>query len=73
VALQIVIIFAGTQGYVDKFPVSSLKRYEKDLYAFLKDKHKDVMEDIHKRKTLDDDLKKKLDKVLNDFNKTFEA
>ncbi len=70
---QIVIIYAGGQGFLDKFPVDALKKYEKDLYAFLDEKHKDVFEDIAKKKTLDDDLKKKLDKALGSFNERFEA
>ncbi len=73
VELQVLIIFAGTQGYCDKFPVGKLKRYEKDLFAFVKENHPDLLEDIKTKKSLDDDLKKKLDKVLTAFNETFEV
>jgi F-type H+-transporting ATPase subunit alpha len=72
VALQIIIIYAGTQGFCDKFPVDSLKRYEKDLFAYMKERHAGVIDQIGKKKTLDDDLKEKLEKALGDFNKRFE-
>jgi F-type H+-transporting ATPase subunit alpha len=72
VELQIIIIYAGTQGFVDKVPVSSLKRYEKDLYAFMKEKHQDVIDSIKDKQALDDDLREKLEDALNDFNKRFE-
>jgi F-type H+-transporting ATPase subunit alpha len=72
VELQIIIIYAGTQGFLDKFPVSSLKRYEKDLYAYLKEKHQGVLDKIKETNNLDDDLTKKLEGALNDFNKRFE-
>ncbi len=72
VELQIIIIYAGTQGFLDRFPVSSLKRYEKDLYAYLKEKHQGVIDKLKETKNLDDDLTKKLEGALNDFNKRFE-
>jgi F-type H+-transporting ATPase subunit alpha len=73
VELQVLIIFAGTQGYTDKLPVESLKSYEKDLFAFVKDEHADLLETIREKKTLDEELKKKLDKVITEFNESFEA
>jgi F-type H+-transporting ATPase subunit alpha len=70
---QVLIIFAGTQGYCDKFPVSSLKRYEKDLFAYFDDKHSDILKEIKEKQNLTDELKGKLDKAIKAFNETFEA
>ncbi|MBW2262153.1 MAG: F0F1 ATP synthase subunit alpha [Deltaproteobacteria bacterium] len=72
VELQIIIIYAGTQGFLDKIPISSLKRYEKDLYAYMKEKHQGVIDKIKETSDLDEDLKKKLEDALDDFNKRFE-
>jgi F-type H+-transporting ATPase subunit alpha len=68
---QIVIIYAGTQGYLDKFPVASLARYESELYDFVDAHDKALYEDIRTRQVLDDDIKKRLNKVIEDFNKKF--
>ncbi|MCU0693049.1 MAG: F0F1 ATP synthase subunit alpha [Polyangiaceae bacterium] len=71
VAKQIVIIYAGTQGFLDKFPVSSLGRYESEMYDYIDAADKSLWDDIDKRQVLDDDIKKRLKKLLEDFNKKF--
>src|SRR3954470_9069483 len=47
---QVVIIYAGTQGYVDKFPVDSLQRYEQELYAQVEATDKTLLADIAKKR-----------------------
>jgi len=68
---QVVIIYAGTQGYVDKLPVESLRQYEEELYRFIDEKHPDLFEDIRTKKEVNDEIKKKLEKVLKAFGKQF--
>jgi len=70
---QVVIIFAGTQGYVDKLPVESLRSYEEELYRFIDEKHADLWEDIRSKKEITDEIKKKLVDVLKAFGKQFVA
>ena len=69
---QIVIIFAGTNGLLDKFPVDSLQRYEKELLSHVEAADNTLMGDIAKKKQLDDDLKKRLKTVIEAFNEKFE-
>ncbi|MEO7033606.1 MAG: F0F1 ATP synthase subunit alpha [Polyangiaceae bacterium] len=68
---QVVIIFAGTQGYVDKLPVDSLRSYEEELYRYIDEKHADLFEDIRTKKEINDEIKKKLVEVLQAFGKQF--
>ncbi|MBI5534394.1 MAG: F0F1 ATP synthase subunit alpha [Deltaproteobacteria bacterium] len=68
---QIAIIFAGTQGFLDPFPVSSLSRYEKEMYDYIDAQDKGIWEDIRTRKALDDDLRGRLKKLLTEFGKKF--
>jgi len=68
---QVVIIFAGTQGYVDKLPVESLRNYEEELYRYIDEKHADLFEDIRTKKEITDEIKKKLVEVLKAFGKQF--
>jgi F-type H+-transporting ATPase subunit alpha len=68
---QIVIVFAGTKGYVDSLPLGSLKRYEQELMSFLKANHADVLTGIRTKKALDDELTKKLNSALSEFGKKF--
>jgi len=70
---QVVTIFAGTQGFVDKLPVSSLKAFEHDLHAHLDAKHSDILDSIRTKKELDTDTQKKLSDVITAFAKDFAA
>ena len=36
---QVVIIYAGTKGYLDELPVERSRRYEQELYAYIEAKH----------------------------------
>jgi F-type H+-transporting ATPase subunit alpha len=70
---QVLIVFAGTNGYTDKLPVESLKEYERELYAYVDKNHADIWEDIKKTKDIGDETKKKVEKALGDFGKHFVA
>jgi F-type H+-transporting ATPase subunit alpha len=66
-------VYAGTNGFLDKFPVDSLGRYEQELYAFLEASHADIFKEIVEKKVLGDDLKKRLNAAIEAFNAKFEA
>ncbi|UQA62175.1 F0F1 ATP synthase subunit alpha [Polyangium aurulentum] len=68
---QVLIIYAATNGYVDDLPVESLGQFERELYAYVEGKHPTVLPDIAEKKVLDDDLKKRLNKAIESFKKTF--
>jgi F-type H+-transporting ATPase subunit alpha len=70
---QTLIIFAGTNGFVDHLPVSALKKYEQDLYAFVESKHPDLFPEILKKRELTDDLRTKLNNILEEFKAVFKA
>ncbi len=70
---QVVIIYAGTNGFVDKLPVDSLKEFEQELYRHIDEKHPDLWSDIREKREITDEIKKKLDKVLKKFVKGFVA
>jgi F-type H+-transporting ATPase subunit alpha len=70
---QVVIIYAGTNGFVDELPVAALKKYEQELFSFIDSKHPDVFADILKKRELDGDLRGKLAKVLGEFKAVFKA
>jgi F-type H+-transporting ATPase subunit alpha len=70
---QVLIVFAGTQGFTDKLPVESLKNYEQELYRFVDEKHPELWTEIKDKRELTDDLRKLIEKVLKAFNKKFVA
>jgi F-type H+-transporting ATPase subunit alpha len=70
---QVAIVYAATNGYLDGVAVERLRQYEEDLYRFLDTRHPDVLAAIAEKKSLDDDLKKSLNGVLEEFGRQFAA
>lgn len=69
---QIIIIFAGTNGYVDDIPASSVRRFEKELIKFVDAKYEDIKKEIKEKKILDDDLKARLRAMIEEFKNSFQ-
>ncbi|MDX2053127.1 MAG: F0F1 ATP synthase subunit alpha [Polyangiaceae bacterium] len=70
---QVVIIYAGTQGFVDKVPVEALRAYEAELYLYLEEKHSSVLPSIADKREITDSIKKDLDAALKAFTENFVA
>ena len=70
---QVVIIYAGTKGYVDDLPLGALKTYEKELFSFIDSKHPEVFETIRTKKVVKGDDAEKLNAVLKEFTDSFVA
>ncbi len=70
---QIVIIFAGTNGYVDDLPASQCGAFERALYDFLDTSQAGLLQSIREKKTLDDALRSELHKALKEFKQRFTA
>ncbi|MBI2987554.1 MAG: F0F1 ATP synthase subunit alpha [Deltaproteobacteria bacterium] len=68
---QILIIYAATNGFVDHLPVSALKKYEQELYAFVESRHPDLLPEIVRKRELNEELRAKMKKVLEEFNANF--
>ncbi|ECC1016135.1 F0F1 ATP synthase subunit alpha [Campylobacter jejuni] len=64
---QVVLIFAGTKGFLDDIAVSRIKEFEDGIYPFIEAKHPDIFEQIRFKKALDSDLEEKLAKAINEF------
>jgi F-type H+/Na+-transporting ATPase subunit alpha len=68
---EVLIIFAANEGYFDKLEVSQVKQFERELYAFVEARHKDLLDEIRTRREITDDLRKRLLDTLNSFAQTF--
>ncbi|MCB9667163.1 MAG: F0F1 ATP synthase subunit alpha [Myxococcales bacterium] len=70
---QVLIIFAATNGFIDDYPVSVLRRYERELVSFVKAKHPQVLDAIREQKTLTDEVKASLSTAIKGFAGLFEV
>ncbi|EAH7799176.1 F0F1 ATP synthase subunit alpha [Campylobacter coli] len=64
---QVVLIFAGTKGYLDDVAVSKIREFEDGIYPFIEAKYPDLFEQIRSKKALDTELEEKLAKAINEF------
>jgi F-type H+-transporting ATPase subunit alpha len=70
---QVVVLFAGTQGYLDDIPVESVKKFEEEYLRYIKDQKADVLKELGEKKTIDDDLKTKISQAIENFKQGFQA
>jgi F-type H+-transporting ATPase subunit alpha len=70
---QILVIFAGTNGYLEMYPENVLQRYEEELYTFAENQHPGIFKEIKEKKVLDADLEKKVKGILDEFKSQFKA
>jgi F-type H+-transporting ATPase subunit alpha len=68
---QVLIIFAGTQGYLDDLPVESCRKFEEELYRFVENSKPDVLSRIREKKALDEDLRAGMHAALKEFKARF--
>jgi len=49
---QVTIIYAGSNGFLDKLPVNTLADYEKELYSYIESNDPSIFEDLREKKSL---------------------
>jgi len=70
---QIIVIFAGTQGFLDDLPLEAIKPFEEGLLRYVRSEKPEIKKEIMEKKALDDDLKAKMTEAITAFKKTFAA
>jgi F-type H+-transporting ATPase subunit alpha len=70
---EVLILFAGVRGFVDKYPVEALKRYEAEALNFVKGKYPELLKEIDEKQEIDGDLDEKLNSALTEFDGVFAA
>ncbi|WP_336278571.1 F0F1 ATP synthase subunit alpha [Bartonella sp. CB175] len=68
---QVVVIFAGVNGYLDALAISDVGRFEQGLLTLLRSDHQDILQEIAGQKQLTDVIKEKLIAILNTYAKKF--
>src|SRR5258706_14709975 len=68
---QVLIIFAGANGYLDDLPVDQVRPFEAELYRFVENAHPDLLPAIKTKKNLDDELKGQVNAAIKEFKSRF--
>jgi F-type H+-transporting ATPase subunit alpha len=70
---EIVVLFAGTRGFIDKYDVEKVRSYEQQLLSFTESKYPEIMKEIEEKKVISPELEKKLKDMLAEFDSVFVA
>ena len=70
---QVMVIFSGTNGYLDDLPVELCRKFEEELYRYLDNSNPAVLTDIREKKIIDDDLRSRMHAALKEFKTRFVA
>jgi F-type H+-transporting ATPase subunit alpha len=73
VVRQVMIIFAGTQGYVDDLQVAEIHGFERQLYQFMEATRGSLVQRIAAERVLNDDLRAQLHAALQEFKEKYAA
>ncbi len=73
VANQVLIVYAGTKGYLDEVAETDCRAYETELYQFVEGREPSLFADMTEKKQLDDNLKGRVEAVLKEFTEQFLA
>jgi F-type H+-transporting ATPase subunit alpha len=68
---QVVVIYAGVNGYLDPLPVNRVRAFEEGLLTLVRTKHTDILDDIRKSGDLSDATAAKLKSTVDSYAKTF--
>ncbi|MBI5281843.1 MAG: F0F1 ATP synthase subunit alpha [Candidatus Solibacter usitatus] len=68
---QILILYAGGNGWLDDLAVEQCLPFEAELYRFVDNGHPDLLNDIREEAALDDALKARIDAVLKELKQRF--
>lgn len=70
---QVVIIFAGTEGYLDDLSIKQVREFEHEFLEFIETQHAGILEQIREEKILSDELKDDLGGAVEHFLETFKV
>ena len=70
-AKQVMILYAGTNGYLDDLPIGSVLKFESEFYAYMDKTSPAIEKEIETKGVLDDAIKTKLNQAIADFKTGF--
>jgi len=70
---QIVVIFAGVRGFLDKMEPSKITKFEQGFLPFVKANHQDILDDIRTKSQITKETEEKLGGIVRKFVESFEA
>jgi len=68
---QVIILYAGTNGYLDKYPIDVIAKYEAGLYPFIEERYPQIFSEIAEKKEISEELNKTITEALTAYDEEF--
>jgi F-type H+-transporting ATPase subunit alpha len=68
---QILILYAGTRGFLDKYPAGVVGKFEAGLYSFIEDRYPQIYTELEEKQEITDDIDKLMDEALKAYDEEF--
>jgi len=68
---QVIILFAGTKGFLDPLPVDALAKYEAGLHTFIEERYPQIFKGLAEKKEITEDLSNQMTKALTEYGAEF--
>jgi F-type H+/Na+-transporting ATPase subunit alpha len=72
-AQQVLVLFAGVNGFVDDVPVPAVRKFEIEFLAYVNQRKPELLKAVAEKKVIEDDLKAQIESALREFKAQFKA
>ncbi|MFH1091390.1 MAG: F0F1 ATP synthase subunit alpha [Pseudomonadota bacterium] len=69
---QVMTLYAGTRGFLDKYRVAQVSQYERQMFEFVENKYPEILSEIKEKKVLSSELDEKMNQALKEFDTVFQ-
>ena len=70
---EVITLFSGARGFLDKIPVADVLNYEKQMFEFVESKYPEIFTELKEKGDISDELEEKIKKALTEFASIFQA
>jgi F-type H+-transporting ATPase subunit alpha len=70
---QILIIFAGVNGFVDDLPVEAIRPFEQGFFRFVETRYPEIYQELSEKKIIGDDLRQKMERAIREYKEEVKA
>ena len=70
---QVLVIYAGTRGHLDKVPVADVQEWEKQFLVFIHDQKSELYKALSEKKDLTDEITAQIEAAIKEFHTQFAA
>ena len=68
---QVLVIYAGVNGYLDSIAVADIRRWEDEFLAYAGSVAKEVQAELQEKRAIDEELEGRVKEMIENFNKSF--